>query len=246
MVESIDDSTDLWRREKISFDAGYGGERMTAYLFLPRQAAPPYRCVVMVPSGSAIRKESGDSIRPESYILRSGRAMLYPVFKHTYDRYTQPINLDPVVVRDSVVAWRKDLGRSVDYLQTRADIDASKLGYLGYSWGAEVAPILLAQDRRFSAAVLLSGGLTFILGKLPEVNAVNFLPRMTTPVLMVNGKYDSILPTATAQEPFFRQLGTPAAHKRRVVLDAGHTVTTPETHNALLKEVLDWLDKYLR
>ena len=75
---------------------------------------------------------------------------------------------------------------------------------------------------------------------------MNFLPRMTTPVLMVNGRYDSILPTATAQEPFFAQLGTPAADKRRVVLDAGHTVTTPETHNALLKEVLDWLDKYLR
>jgi dipeptidyl aminopeptidase/acylaminoacyl peptidase len=172
--------------------------------------------------------------------------MLYPVFKHTYDRYTQPVSLDPMVIRDAVVAWRKDLGRSVDYLQTRADIDASKLGYIGYSMGAEVAPILLAQDRRFSAAVLLSGGLTFFFGKLPEVNAVNFLPRMTTPVLMVNGKYDSILPTTTAQEPFFQQLGTPAAHKRRVVLDAGHTVTTPETHNALLKEVLDWLDKYLR
>ena len=62
--------------------------------------------------------------------------MLYPVFKHTYDRYTQPINLDPMVIRDSVVAWRKDLGRSVDYLETRADIDASKLGYIAYRSGA--------------------------------------------------------------------------------------------------------------
>jgi dipeptidyl aminopeptidase/acylaminoacyl peptidase len=33
--------------------------------------------------------------------------------------------------------------------------------------------------------------------------------------------------------------------QRRVVLDAGHTVSTPETHHALLKEVLDWWDKYL-
>ena len=38
---------------------------------------------------------------------------------------------------NSVVAWRRDLGRSVDYLETRADIDASKLGYIGYRSGGE-------------------------------------------------------------------------------------------------------------
>ena len=63
---------------------------------------------------------------------------------------------------------------------------------------------------------------------------------------LINGKYDSILPVATAQDPFFQRLGTPAADKRHVVLDAGHSVETPETHTALLKAVLDWLDKYLQ
>jgi len=101
--------------------------------------------------------------------------------------------------------------------------------------GSEVAPILLSMERRFAAAALLSAGLTPMLGKLPEVNAVNFLPRVKTPVLMVNGTYDSILPPATAQEPMFQQLGTATADKRRVVVDSGHSVMTPETQNTVIR-----------
>ena len=111
--------------------------------------------------------------------------------------------------------------------------------------GSEVAPILLSMERRFAAAALLSAGLTPMLGKLPEVNAVNFLPRVKTPVLMVNGTYDSILPPATAQEPMFQQLGTATADKRRVVVDSGHSVMTPETQNTVIRAVLDWFDRYL-
>ena len=119
------------------------------------------------------------------------------------------------------------------------------MGYIGYSMGSEVAPIVLALETRFAAAALLSGGLTPFFGKLPEVNAPNFLPRVKTPVLMVNGKYDAILPPATAQEPMFQQLGTAAADKRRIVVDSGHTVMTPETQNAVIRAVLDWFEKYL-
>jgi len=85
------------------------------------------------------------------------------------------------------------------------------------------APILLAQDRRFSAAVLLCGGLTFTFGKLPEVNAVNFLPRMTTPVLMMNGKYDSAhRHCAGAVLPATRNARRPQAARRPRRRSHGH------------------------
>jgi len=246
VVENLDDGSELYRRERVTFDAGYGGERAIAYLFLPRAATAPVPCVVVMPSGSTLlRKGSGESIRPEAYILRSGRAMLYPIFKHTFERFEHTPTYQPVETRDAVVAWRKELGRSLDYLESRADIDSKKLGYVGYSMGSEVAPIVLALETRFAAAALLSGGLTPFFGKLPEVNAPNFLPHVKTPVLMVNGKYDAILPPATAQEPMFQQLGTAAADKRRIVVDSGHTVMTPETQNAVIRAVLDWFEKYL-
>jgi dienelactone hydrolase len=137
------------------------------------------------------------------------------------------------------------MSRSLDYLETRRDIDMKKVGYIGYSMGSEVAPMLLSMEKRFAAAALLSGGFTPLLGKLPEVNAPNFLPRVSAPVLMVNGKYDSILPVATAPEPFFLQLGTAPAEKHRIVVDSGHTVMTPETQNTVVRAVLDWFEKYL-
>jgi predicted esterase len=244
-VTGVDDTSELWHRERVEFAAGYGDVRLVAYLFLPRQHTPPFACVVAVPSDTAFRNESGASIRPETFVLRSGRAMLYPVFKGTFERYGGPAPREPVAIRDGMVTWRKELSRSLDYLRTREDIDPSKLAYLGYSLGAEAAPMLLATERRFAAAVLFGGGLTPFFGPLPEANAVNFLPRVTVPLLMVNGAYDSILPVAQAQTPMFERLGTSEDQKRHVVVPSGHAVTVPEVRLVVVKEVLDWLDKYL-
>jgi hypothetical protein len=56
----------------------------------------------------------------------SGRAVLYPVYKGTYERHTDLEFTDAVPSRqyaEHVVWWVKDLKRSIDYLVTRADID---------------------------------------------------------------------------------------------------------------------------
>lgn len=82
-------------------------------------------------------------------------------------------------------------------------------------------------------------------GLLPEINAVNFLGRVKIPVLMVNGRYDSILPVETAQDPMFQLWGTPAADRRHVILPSGHSVNSPEVWNDTTREVLSWLDRYL-
>jgi hypothetical protein len=44
-----------------------------------------------------------------------------------------------------------------------------------------------------------------------------------------------------SQIPLFRSLGTPAKDKRTAVFDAGHIVP----RNEMIKETLDWLDRYL-
>ncbi|HEY6061890.1 MAG TPA: hypothetical protein VIV10_14960, partial [Gemmatimonadales bacterium] len=67
------------------------------------------------------------------------------------------------------------------------------------------------------------------------------LPRITIPVLMLNGRYDHFFPVQTSQDPMFRLLGTPPARKRHVLYDGGHFV--PRT--ILFSEVLEWLDHYL-
>ena len=38
-----------WTREKVSFNAAYGSERMALHLFLPKKASPPFQAVVYFP-----------------------------------------------------------------------------------------------------------------------------------------------------------------------------------------------------
>jgi hypothetical protein len=45
------DVTERARRERVSFDAAYGHERVTAYLFLPRNSSPSWQTVVFFPGG---------------------------------------------------------------------------------------------------------------------------------------------------------------------------------------------------
>jgi len=61
------------------------------------------------------------------------------------------------------------------------------------------------------------------------------------PVLMLNGRYDMTFPYDASAKPLFDLLGTPPEHKRQVVYDSDHFVP----RNALIKETLAWLDRYL-
>ena len=48
-------------------------------------------------------------------------------------------------------------------------------------------------------------------------------------------------PVEQSQEPMFRLLGTPAADKRHGLYDGGHVFP----FSRMIKDTLDWLDKYL-
>ena len=245
VVASTQQTAD-WKLEKISFAAAYGNEQVTAYLFLPAKASPPFQSVVYFPGGNAIHLRSSANL-PEldafDFVIKSGRAVMFPLYKGTYERGDDLKRGFPNITssyRDHVIAWSKDLGRSIDYLETRQDINITKLAYEGISWGAAAGSLLPALEERIKVCVLILPG--FYLQKcLPEVAQFNFAPRVKVPVLMLNGRFDSIFPVGTSQEPMFRLLGTPKEHKRRVVYETGHNIP----RNEMIKETLDWLDRYL-
>jgi cephalosporin-C deacetylase-like acetyl esterase len=247
-VESVQETED-WKEEKISFDAAYGSERVTAYLFLPKRASPPFQVVVHFPGAGAVHMRSSAKGLPRylpdfDFIIKSGRAVLFPVYKGTFERGGGPKPIywpnTSSTYRDNVIFWSKDLSRSIDYLETRQDINPNKLAYEGYSWGAAMGGLLPAVETRFKALVLVSPGF-YLQDRLPEVDQVNFAPHVKAPVLMLNGRFDFIWPPSISQEPMFRLLGTPTEHKRRVVYDTGHDIPRTE----MIEESLNWLDKYL-
>ena len=102
--------------------------------------------------------------------------------------------------------------RSIDYVSTRPEIDSTKFAYVGTSWGGRMAGVMLAIEPRFRAAVLDVPRLSMSPQRAEE-DAVNFLPRVTIPVLMLSGKYDSVFPYELSQKPFFWLLGTPPTIK---------------------------------
>jgi tRNA A-37 threonylcarbamoyl transferase component Bud32/dienelactone hydrolase len=246
VVEETDTSDADWVRQRVSYDAAYGGERMIAYLFVPKRGRPPYQTAVYFPGAIAmLTRSSRTALEMDAidFILKSGRAVLYPVYKSTYERgdsvaswYANETNR----YRDHVIMWTKDLRRSVDYLESRPDIDTTRLAYYGRSWGGYLGGILPALEPRLRTAVLYVAGLQIQRGQ-PEVEPLNFLPRITIPVLMLNGRYDHFFPVETSQEPMFRLLGSRPGEKRHVIYDGGHFV--PRT--VLIADVLDWLDRYL-
>ena len=242
VVESVDEA-EHWRHETVSFDAAYGKERVLAHLFLPRNARPPYQTVIYVPPGEAlfVRSSADLRMRFQEIVLRSGRALLHPVYKGTYERRLAQRTRGPGELRDLLIQIAKDLGRSLDYLETRPDVDRRKVAYYGISMGAIWGPWLLGVEDRFQAAVLQGGGFRFT-NPPPEVDPINFAPRVRTPVLMLNGRHDFELPLEASQKPLFNLLGTPEKDKRHVIFEAGHA---DYPANELIKEMLDWFDRYL-
>ncbi len=245
VIESEDHSQEIWTKQKISFDAAYGNERVIAYLFLPKNIKPPYQVVVYFPGGSALHMLSSKSLLTLNnidFIVRDGRAVIYPVYKGTYERRYEERSTtqSEIAYKEHVIQWSKDLARSIDYLETRTDIDTDKLAYYGFSWGGSWGPLMIAIEERIKACVLYVAGLKSYK-HLPEVDPFTFVPRVKIPVLMLNGKYDASFPYETSQRPMFELLGTPEKHKRQITYESGHFVP----RNQLIKEVLNWLDRYL-
>jgi hypothetical protein len=240
-VERVTESPD-WRRETVTFRAGYGTERVIAHLFLPNNATPPYQIVAFFGHSGILATRSIDDLQvPYQFILRSGRALIVPAYSGSLERGPSPHFLPPIQSRERSLKWAMDMGRSIDYLETRPDIDTEKLGFYGVSMGAANGARLVAVDPRFKTAVLASGGLHD--DELPEVDAWNFAPRVRIPVLMLNGRDDFIFPMETHQKPLFEALGTKKADKVFRQFDGGHAnlLTRPD----LIAEILEWLDKYL-
>jgi formylglycine-generating enzyme required for sulfatase activity/dienelactone hydrolase len=243
VIESEEEAT-YWIKQKVRFNAANVKERIVAYLYLPKNAAPPYQTVIYFPWIAAFNQRSSPDVPPRTdFIIRSGRAVLFPIYKGTYERW-DGFNPDPPYTtasfRDHIIEWSKEVARAIDYLETRPDIDRNKIGFYGFSYGARVGITLLGIEKRFSLALLKDGGLTLHPVR-PEVDPVNFAPRIHIPVLLLNGRYDQIFPLERSQYPLVNLLGTPEKDKRHIIFEASHGLLPK---NQVIKESLNWFDHY--
>jgi eukaryotic-like serine/threonine-protein kinase len=241
-VEGIDLESSQWKREKVSFSAPSGGERVLGYLYIPKRATPPYQTIIYAHAGSAFRLSSPQpwEERYFDFVVKSGRAFLLPVLKGQYQRRYADWPAGPNAARDRLIVESKEFRRSIDYLVSRKDVDRDRLGVLGVSRGA-LLPVLAVGEQRLKAAVLISVGM-IPARPLPEADPFNFLPRFTVPTVMLCGRSDFSFPAEASQLPMFRLLGAPEQDKRLRQWDGGHV---PPSFQMPYREALEWFDRYL-
>ncbi|MEJ2189743.1 MAG: SUMF1/EgtB/PvdO family nonheme iron enzyme, partial [Acidobacteriota bacterium] len=250
-VESRVENPSGWVLEKVSFNAAYGDERIPAYLFLPEATSPPYQTVVYFPGAASAWMPSSADLENYyeftmflSFLVRNGRAVLYPVYSGTFERSNPELlaldqNRDSHAYTEYCVQLVKDVRRSIDYLESREDIDSGGLAYYGMSWGASLASVVTAVEDRFRASVLVAGGIDGT-GR-PEISDYNYVTRVRVPTLILNGRYDTYCPPETCSQTVLDLLGTPAEDKRLILYETDHI--PPRT--GYIKEILAWLDHYL-
>jgi hypothetical protein len=251
-VESRGENPEGWIHERVSFNAAYGGERVLAHLFLPILTSSPYQTVIYFPGSASTRESSSQTIESYyefplflSFLVKNGRAVLYPVYKGTFERgnpslATLHLGADSHAYTEFLIQLVMDFKRCIDYLETRQDIDSQKLAYYGMSWGGLLGAIIPAVENRLAASVVCAGGFDRRPVR-PEADPINYVTRVGMPTLMLNGRYDTSFGLEEGIKPMFDLLGTPAGHKRLIVYDTDHI----PPRNEYIKETLAWLDKYL-
>jgi class 3 adenylate cyclase len=246
-IQEIDFGDPDFSCQKIYMNSPYNVERICLYLFTPKNQKEPYQTVYFFPSSWSFELDDFESnfdlVRFEfDFFLKSGRAVAHPILPNTYGRNIKGNVLSRADRRRLFITQSvMDIKRHIDYLETRKEFNISKLGYYGFSLGAAMGPVICALEKRIEAAVWTVGGLTFFK-RYPEYDPFNYLPRVNTPVLMLNGKHDHIFPLEPSQTLMFDLIGTPDENKKLILYEVGHT--GPPRHE-LIKESLNWMDIYL-
>ena len=243
-IEASQDFPD-WKRERITFN-GANGERVIAYLYLPHHFARPLQVIHYIPAGdvnSGFRPLTESIDERMAPYIKSGRAVFGVVLKGYIERLRPPGEQLPdastVEYHEAIVARITDLRRGLDYLETRADLDRSRIGMIAPSAGAVVALLAGAVEPRYRAIVMIGAGLpAAYAGIIRQANPIYFASHIKMPKLIVQGRYDEDTPLKTATEPLFKLLVEP---KTLVVYEGGHVPTVEVS----VASTQGWLDEHL-
>jgi hypothetical protein len=136
-----------------------------------------------------------------------------------------------------MVRHATELRVSLDYLETREELDMAKLVYVAASFGTGSRLPLAGVDDRFHAFVLIGGGIDErVHPTLPEASNINFAPYVDGPKLLVNGLRDEEHPWLTRGLPFWNLLSQP---KELVLIEGGGHRPPAEERVPAIEDFLD-------
>jgi dienelactone hydrolase len=111
-----------------------------------------------------------------------------------------------------VVQLTKDVGRTFDLLVDRYGVDPDRIGYVGFSRGAQAGFIVVGEEKRLRAAALAYGGHFdhYETGHLAAACPANYIGRIAPrPLWTLNGTLDGDYDREKSVEPLLRHAGEP-------------------------------------
>ena len=216
---------DAWTRETIEFQGAH--ERTRAYLYLPKNAKPPYQVIHFVPAGDVEVGIRSLDASTEAFLgpyIRGGRAVFAVILRGYLGRRTgdlSPVDISSEEHIERMYERATDLRRGLDYLVSRPDIDRARLGYYGPSAGGTIGVIVAALEDRYRAVGLMGVGVPpeIVRDMHPKASLINFAPRLRASKLILHGRWDEAHPLQSQALPLYELMPEP---KRFVVADGGH------------------------
>jgi dienelactone hydrolase len=222
-------------------DIEFGGAsgRARAYVITPSSGGP--RPAMVFVAGSNQRRED---IRADAIVV-ARRGVVALVLEQSQIIAGRPqIWTFTAQDREEAIETVIHARRAIDLLAGQGDVDPTRIGYYGFSYGAWLGAVTAAVDRRVSLVVLRSGG-PQILAEIarassrtltPEytrlmgtVDQMSYAPSITVPVLVQNGSRDATY-TAEQMRAWQERIG---GAKTARMYDAGHTLDAAANADAL-------------
>ncbi len=231
-----------WVRERYWID-GFQGDSILAYLWRPTASSPPFQPILYIGSaaffnGVSVGEEVEWVLGP---VIRGGRAVFAPALHGAVERPFPPGEGFPpppsVAFRDLMVRHATEVRMTIDWAETRAELDLSSLAYAAFSLGAGSRLAFSVVDDRYRALVYIGGGIDErVKPTLPEADNVNFAPYVGAPVLLLNGLNDEEHPWLSRALPLWELLPEP---KDSVLVEGAGHLPPPEVRIPAINGFLD-------
>ena len=181
-------------------DLSYAGPngRITAFYVMP-EGDGPFPAVLFMPGAPGARFTFfSEAVE----LAKRGIASLLPDPPYARPPIEDVVEFTPAD-KDGIVKEVVEMRRAIDFLVSKDEIDPSRLGYVGFSWGGSLGANFAGVERRVGSFVLmsaiprLSADMTALSGErgvdvapgyeeaMKPIDAVNYLPHVAPNALFL-------------------------------------------------------------
>ncbi len=213
-------------QSQLIFESGSKPIRLDAYL--PESTGKHPTVLALYGSGGGVEGMG----EPASMLAAQGFAVFV---LHYFDRTGTAQANDKATIVRNFPAWGKTVWDAISHLEKHPQVDASRIGLLGFSLGAYLALSVASVDSRVKAVVEFFGG-------FPK--EMKFFMRRLCPVLILHGEADATVPVQEAYDlqALLERKGMPCEMK--IYPSAGHGFDSNVWRDAGMRS-LHFLQKFL-